>query len=569
MREAHIDTHPPSDARPARLGRVARRVLHGASLLCCAALILGGRRAGAQLPAATLPLSNTEDARTIPKGTVRLRALNAWTRIDEVYDAAADSAHRLHPLGHAFSSPALGVREIPSLMPAQNALRTLTGDPNLQLNVGQLASTADSRVVTTPFTLEYGVTNRLTLGVMVPLVQTHTTVFVTLNPQPRNPRRVGPGFGAANVGVNPAYLNNPTAQAANKALIDSLLTARTGLQNYVASCQSSGSCPAGDVATANQLIAQTTADSAAIATLYGVDQQTSPFAPIGQAEATIEANLKALQQQINSLIGSGYTFTAPNGANGLAALSQLHQLATAYPGIAYDSLGSPDRISIGDVEISAAFKLLDGFADTTRGFAMRALVRGVARLPTGLPSYGIVPFEVGTGTHQTGADLGAVLDTRFTRRLMATLAAQYTAYFSNAAILRVPNSDYSLFPLVPPVPGTWREGNAIQLEATPRIQLTDFFSFSGAYALRHQAAAQYTTNDGSAVPMFDATTEQRVGLGFSYSTVNRYAVGRSSFPFEVFFTHLETITASGGLTPKYRRDQIELRIYYRLFRPGR
>jgi hypothetical protein len=69
--------------------------------------------------------------------------------------------------------------------------------------------------------------------------------------------------------------------------------------------------------------------------------------------------------------------------------------------------------------------------------------------------------------------------------------------------------------------------------------------------------------------MFAATTEQRVGLGFGYSTVNRYAVGRSSVPFEVFFTHLETITASGGLTPKYRRDQLELRIYYRLFRPGR
>ena len=568
MREESIDSHPRSGARFGR-GRRKGRVLHRAPLLIVAVLLLAARHASAQLPAATLPLSNTEDARTLPKGTVRLRALNAWTRIDEVYDAATDSAQPLHPLGNAFSSGALGVRQIPSLLPAQNALRTLTGDPNLQLNVGQLVSSADSRIVTTPFTLEYGVTNRLTFGVTVPVVQTHTTVFVELNPQAHRPPRLGNGISAANVGPNPAYLNNTTAQAANKALIDSLLTARQGLQSYVAGCQSSGACPAGDVATANQLIAQTTADSAAIATLYGVDGQTSPFAPFGAAQTAIVARLTGLQQQINGLIGSGYTFTAPQGAFAVAALNQFQRLATAFPGIAYDSLGSPDRISIGDVEISAAFKLLDSFADTTRSFALRTLIRGVARLPTGLPSYGLVPFEVGTGTHQTGADLGAVVDARFSRRLMTTLAAQYSAYFTNAAILRVPNSDYTLFPLQPPVAGTWREGSALQLEAAPRIQLTSSFSFNGAYALRHQAAPTYTTSDGSSPPAFDATTEQRVGLGFAYSTISRYVSGRTSFPFEVFFTHLETISGSGGLVPKYRRDQLELRIYYRLFRPGR
>jgi hypothetical protein len=290
---------------------------------------------------------------------------------------------------------------------------------------------------------------------------------------------------------------------------------------------------------------------------------------MGPTQTTIAGNLNALQQSINSLIGSSFTFGPPSGANGPAALQQLTQVATAFPGIGYDSLGSPDRISVGDVEVSAAFKLMDSFADTARNRAFRALLRGVVRLPTGFPSYGLVPFEVGTGTHQTGGDLGIVVDTRFSRRLMATLAAQYTAYFTKASILRVPNSDYALFPLVPPDSGTWREGNALQVEATPRIQLTDFFSFHGAYALRHQAAPQYTNSNGGTPPLFEPTNEQRVGLGFAYSTVNRYAAGRSSVPFEIFFTHLETIAASGSLVPKYRRDQIELRIYYRLFRPGR
>lgn len=575
MPEAPIDTQPVSDARAERAQKENARLLRPVSrLLLLAPLVLGlSQLALAQLPEAPLPLSNTEDARTLPKGTVRLRALNAWTRIDEVYDAAADSANRLHPLGNAFASGALGVRELPSLLPAQSALRTLTGDANFQLNVGQLVSSADSRVVTTPFTLEYGVTNRLTLGVTVPVIQTHTTVFVELNPRAKIPPRIGNpitlGLSAVNVGPNPAKLGNSNAQQANQGVINQLTDALGQLHSYIAGCASSGTCSPSDVSSAMQAAVQDSLFRNAIAVIYGTDNTASPFAPFGSAQTTINSRLTSLQTTVNGLLGTSYSFTGLAGANAPAALLQLQQLATALPGIGYDSLGSPDRIGIGDVEVSAAFKLMDGFGDTTRNRAVRTLLRAVVRLPTGQPTFGIVPFEVGTGTHQTGGDLAAIVDTRLSRRFMATLVAQYTAYFTNAALLRVPNSDYSLFPLVPAVPGMWREGNAIQLEATPRVQLTSSLSFNGAYALRHQAAPQYTTLDGSPAPVFDATTEQRVGLGFGYSTVNRYQAGRSSFPFEVFFTHLETIAASGGLTPKYRRDQVELRIYYRLFRPGR
>ena len=567
MSEEPIEAHYCGDARVEHRGREC--VLARASRRLCAVLALSvlGRGALAQLPAATLPLSNTEDARTLPMGTVRLRVLNAWTRFEDVYDAAADSTNPLHPLGNAFSSSALGAREIPSLLPAQNALRTLTGDPNLQLNLGQAIATADSRIVTTPFTLEYGVTSRLTMGVTVPVVQTRTTVFLDLNPRNRTPRRVPPGVSLANVGPNPAQLGSPGAQTQNANLLGQLGSARSALQSYLGSCQSSGSCSAQSVAQANQLLAQTTSDSSAIAMLYGVNGSASPFAPFGPTQTTIATNLTNLQNTINALLGSSFLFGAPAGAQAVAGLLQLQKLATAIPGIGYDSLGSPDRIGIGDVEVSAAFKLLDSFGDSTRTTGLRTLLRGVVRLPTGQPSYGLVPFEVGTGTHQTSGDLAAIVDAKFSRRFMTTLAAQYTAYFTNASILRVPNSDYELFPLQAPVPGTWREGNALQLEATPRIQLTNYFTFHGAYAMRHQAAPQYTTTDGSAPPAFDATTEQRVGLGFGYSTVSQYMLGRSNFPFEMFFNHLETIAATGGLVPKYRRDQIELRIYYRLFRP--
>ena len=558
MAEAVEDTHEIRDARRRGSERFRSRLLGRASLLI--AVVSVAARASAQLPPAPLPLSNTEDARTLAKGTVLFRAMNAWTRVDEVYDAAADSAHHLHPLGDAFSASQLGVRQFPGLAAAENALRTLTGDPNLSLNLGQAFATANTRTVTTPFTLQYGVTDRLTIGAMVPVVQTHSTVFVELNPRRLN------GNTGANVGPNPAYLNHP---GNNQSLINALRGAAQDLETFIANCASSGSCSQSTVDAAAALARRDTLFFKAVQSLYGTNNQASPFAPLGDAQKAVVAQLDTLRTQISAITGGSYVFLDPTAAGGQAALLQLQQLATTIPGVAFDSLGSPDRIGIGDVEVSARFKLLDGFADTTRGIKLRATLLGVFRLGTGRPPTGTVPFEVGTGTGQTSADGGALIDVRFSRRLMATLGAQYTSYFTSSDVARLPNSDYALFPLDVPLVGSWREGDALQVEATPRISLTDYFTFFGAYTLRHQAASKYTSPDAPTPPLFTTTTEQRAGLGFGYSTVSRYARGRSSVPMELSLTHLETLTASGGLVPKYSRDQIELRIYYRLRRAGR
>ena len=554
MREAATEDHRASDARNTWSSWRNCR----ASLLLVVALVLGSR-AGAQLPPYPVPLSNTEDARTLPKGVVLFRALNAWTRVDGVYDATADSLHRLHPLGNAFAFESLGVRQFPALAAAQTALRTLTGNPNLSLNLGQTFATADTRYVTTPFSLAYGLTNRLTIGAMVPLVQTQATVFVELNP-----KRLG-GATGANVGPNPAQLGNATAQAKNAQVIASLDAAASALNGYLTNCAQSGSCPAADVTTANALLAQTAADKAAIQALYG----TSRFAPLGNAQVQVAAKLGELAAAINTLLSSNFAFGEPTKANAPAALFQLQQLATDIPSPAYDSLGSPGDISVGDIEISALYKLVDGFSDTTGGVRLRGTIRGAVRLGTGRPPSGTVPFEVGTGTGQTSADGGAIFDVMLGRHFMTTLGAQYTAYFTSATVARMPNSDYALFPMDTPVSGTWREGNAIQVDAMPRFLITDYFTIHGAYTMRHQAASNYTSPDVSEPPLFQASTEQRVGLGFGYSTVARYARSVATVPFEVFYTHLETIAATGGLTPKYRRDQIEFRIYYRLRRAGR
>jgi hypothetical protein len=557
MHEAATEPHRIGDAR--RRWQFLRR----ASLLIVVALVCASGPARAQLPPYPVPLSNTEDARTLPKGAFVLRAMNVWTRLDQVYDAAADSAHHLHPLGNSFSFDSLGVRQFPGLAAAQSALRTLTGDPNISLNLGQTFANVAARYVTTPFSLAYGVSDRLTIGVMVPIVQTKTDVFVELNPRRLN------GTTGANVGPNPAQLGNADAQTANNQLILELGAQNSALSSYLDNCSQSGSCSAADLATANAALAKTVSYKAAIQALYGTSPQTSAFAPFGTAQQQVEAQLAALATTISTLLGSSVAFDKPAGANAPAANLQLQQLVTATSGAAYDSLGSPTRIGIGDVEISALYKLVDGFRDST-GVRLRATLRGVLSIGSSLetPS-GTVPYEVGIGTGQTSANGGAIVDLGLGRRLMATLAAQYTAFFTSSAVPRLPNSDYDLFPMDVPVAGTWREGNAIQAEAMPRLLLTDYFTIHGAYTFRHQAPSKYTSPDVTEPPLFAASTEQRIGFGFGYSTVARYARSVSVVPLEIFYTHLQTITATGGLTPQYHRDQIEFRIYYRLPRRGR
>src|SRR5690349_23016830 len=109
MHEAATEPHRTGDARS------RWKALWRASPLIIVALFGAARRSDAQLLPYPVPLSNTEDARTLPKGAFLLRVLNAWTRIDQVYDATADSAHPLHPLGHSFTFDSIGVRQFPAL----------------------------------------------------------------------------------------------------------------------------------------------------------------------------------------------------------------------------------------------------------------------------------------------------------------------------------------------------------------------------------------------------------------------------------------------------------------------
>jgi hypothetical protein len=99
---------------------------------------------------------------------------------------------------------------------------------------------------------------------------------------------------------------------------------------------------------------------------------------------------------------------------------------------------------------------------------------------------------------------------------------------------------------------------------------------NGQYQIIHVAADTYTPSaiqgDSttatvfpgafSGPPGYQAITAHQIGFGFSYSTVSSGDRGPGRIPFEVTYRHLETISASGGATPKTFEDQLSLRIFF-------
>src|SRR6185437_8487082 len=117
------------------------------------ALITVGATAGplgAQSTTSLLP-----DAALLPRGEIRLRVLSGFTRYDELLDGS-DTLASPRNLAADMQRPMLGTAEIPLLIPAQSAIQTLLGEPDFQISAGQMVATANSRVVTAPLVLEYG-----------------------------------------------------------------------------------------------------------------------------------------------------------------------------------------------------------------------------------------------------------------------------------------------------------------------------------------------------------------------------------------------------------------------------
>jgi len=414
---------------------------------------------------------------------------------------------------------------------------------------------------------------------MFPIVQTRTELFIALNPDG------SPAF--ANVGPNPARTNGA---ASAFDLQVQLRDVRTTLESRLVACDADPaadpSCP---TILANRpdvvsLIAETLAFQSAVGVLFGTSSAAAsqPFAPLrGTTTATaIGARLTTLTDRLRGYVGSTadqIVATVPL-AVGPAGFGNLQQLLLGGElGLPPDSLGGVYRFNVGDIELGARFLALErGTWTFTPGVSgpwlrTRLAVLGTVRLGTGKPTLERLPnryLEYGTGDGQTDIEGGARLDLGLGPRIAVLTGARYTVQLGEVDAGRVPDPNGVVSPFTPLPGGTKKLGDVFVGEVSPRVLVGRYFGADAHYAIIVRGDDEYSASSGGAGPPLrrGGFTEQRVGLGVSYSTLRGAASRIPRVPVEVSIAHIETIAGSNALVPRASRDQIELRLYYRIRR---
>ncbi len=389
-----------------------------------------------------------------------------------------------------------------------------------------------------------------------------------------------------------------SAAAANEAVATAFTNAADSLGRLLTNCPgnpSAAGCAAVIANTADAAAARARAQSYADAVqTLGTTATSVIVAP--RASSNLADTLDARRLQLNQLLQQylGADAGSPKGiftaATDFSYFDLQGNRATGTPGFLQSSLGggldsiyTTNRIGLGDIAVGARFMVFDRFqhdASPPPRLQTRMVVGAAVRLPTSFADSAQNLTDIPTG-EGAGVELQSAWD-MIVGRFGATVAGRYVKSFGRtvqAAVYGDPEAAYP-YPLF--AMRTRTPGDVFGLDITPRLLLTQTLALDGHYGLERIGATTYGLPDATLVPdpcatcqsLLDlpvvttsgtARTAQWFGAGLRYSTVDSYARGQASYPIEVSFMHLMTTTGDSGL-PNATRDQIQVRLFYQLFR---
>ena len=215
-----------------------------------------------------------------------------------------------------------------------------------------------------------------------------------------------------------------------------------------------------------------------------------------------------------------------------------------------------DRTSIGDVSVGATLQLFNTFRDTMVG--RQRAPRGERRDSVSAPASPPIAtrlFDVATGYGQPGIEVGAASDLTFNRHVSATVLASYTAQLGTIDVARVPDPANLLLPLDEPGAGHVQRRQRASISIIPRFRLAGYFVIDGQYTFTTIGGRHVTspaTDRGQQLPR-SATPPRRRSSSDSASHIRRPSSAIAAprrLPFEVSFSHLETLTGNGRARAK-------------------
>ena len=437
-------------------------------------------------------------------------------------------------LGFGLTGDSVGGRYIPAVAQMEQNVRTASGLAGFVASLGQGLMSVRQERRTYPIKAEVGVTNRLSVSLMVPIIRVATRTSFQLSSK------------GANLGLNPQLLSGSRADSQFIAQFDMAL----------AQCDLNPSC----AARSNSEQWRTIRDALrAIA--------AAPFMPLDTSAAgkAIDSTVARIQRSLDSLgvTSFGMAFTFPSDslipAHVEAAILDNTGIGFGYTGLPFRSSW---RYGLGDVEVAAKYRF-------AAGAHYAAAAQALVRLPTGARDSADDLLRQSIGDHQTDIE-GQLTQELLAGPLWLNVAVRAGLQRPGTRVQRVAPFGAFLVPATATANLRWDPGDYVGIDVAPLVKLSTEFAagFTAGYfskARDHYAyqsaqdSVDVATRTGfpTAASVLDAGTSQRwLRLGFAVTYHARTVEGGFS---------IEQTVSGAGIVPAAAVYRIVFRTSQKLF----
>jgi hypothetical protein len=487
------------------------------------------------------------DDPVIPQGTVLLEVRPSSQFLGDFYRG---SSGERFPMGSPFFVSDLGGAQVPHLLPTEDRFRALASDPGAPaLRIGSTTGVmkADEQVV--PFQFSYGLRDRITVGLTVPLIRKRVDAHFQVDPS------------GANVGRNPG--------AADPAAVSAFFQESTTALNEVR----------GDVDSICGEAGESHPDCmdglALINDLEGfLDELDAAY----QAELLFPLSGSTL----GSLVQTRWTGYRNQLADYGSEAPELVPLASeplngqdfratlleeAWPAGGFPVENEPSFLGLGDIELHVAVPLLDLEFGQDAGRSIRLRTAGVGTLRLGSGEADSLrttaPTEAPRGI--SGVDLRLVTDVLLSDRLALLSVTELSWHGSSEFVLLAPDPERPFSPGHTRSSVSWEPGNQVRLSLTPRIRLGQALSLGGGWHyMRRDPDRVVSAADGTPLvtgPLGSSGHLHRIALEMRYSVMTGQASEGLRFPVEVLLRASRSV--AGSNMPATRRIEGGMRVLTR------
>jgi len=467
----------------------------------------------AALLLAPLPLAAQAAPRadTPRRGAVRV----TFDAVVETWDARFAGGRR-EQLGAPLTGDSVGGAYLPVVARLQQDVRTAGAVPGFIASLGRGLFSLRAERRTTPLGVEVGLSNRLSVGVMLPLVRVFTRAHLTFDP------------ATANLGLNP-LITSPGASTQYATFFSQFDGALAALATNIGG--GSYACPGSPQCTqAIAFLAEARGVRDALnRSAYGPGG--APFLPRAGSDggAGIAANVARIQQELSANWGVGgfvQTFLLPTDPLDATLFgTALGDAGTGFGVAPFTTTPRRLRFWPGDAEVGARFRV-------ARGPVYAATIGALVRLPTGHVDSPNDAIDLPAGDGQTDFEGQLVQELLLARRLWLNVNVRAGMQRPGPRERRIGSPLAFLLPPGSTAMTQWDPGDYLALDVAPLYRFSEFFAagFTVGYLARGRDRSTFATPQDSiglatrlgspvAAAMLDTGTDlrrTRVGVAVTY-----------------------------------------------------